>query len=348
MEDIPFVFGITINACSLLFFILLVVVYFRKNAKYSIKNHIFRRILYMGIAGFLFEFIYLILLHFTGTLLLIGFAHKTMLLCFVACVLMWTYYVFILIFEKNQNVFGLLRRNRTRIDIYLIIIFGVISIIELFLPSTFYYNNINVIQYVGGYHSIFAFVVILFLMILPLPFLLLNLKNITIKKFYPYFIIGIIFIVTSVILILFPSYTMIGLSFTLSCYLIYDRLENPDIVLVRKLIHNTEQMKTFRKKYGFLFNMSPELRELLNEISYMKDNVLVDEKRPISKKRLETLILDFVKSSEYGFTTQTILDDDGVEILAIEDPDDDLMLTREIYSLEELKSILEEDNAPKW
>lgn len=347
MNQSPFIFGITVHICSFLFFLLLFYISFHKNAKYTIKNHLFRRVLYMGIFGFFFEFVYLFFIRFTKLTMLISFAYKTVLLCFIACLLLWTYYVFLLLYEKDPKINSQIRRERTSIDIYLLITFAVISIIELCLPSTFHYAKEH-ITFLGGHSIIFANIVVSLLTLLPLPFLLMNRKKIVPKKFYPYFLISFIIFFTLICGGVFPEYSFIGFSFVMSCYIVYDRLENPDILLIRKLIRSHDEYRSFRNRYGFLFNMSPELRELLNEISYMKDNYLIDEKRPISKRKLEALILDFVKSGESGRTTQTILDNQGVEILGLEDVDDELMVTREIYSLDELKAILEEDNAPKW
>ena len=43
------------------------------------------------------------------------------------------------------------------------------------------------------------------------------------------------------------------------------------------------------------------------------DGARVTSKR---KQKLETLINDFIKSSEFGVTQQTNMDEDGVEILS--------------------------------
>ena len=69
----------------------------------------------------------------------------------------------------------------------------------------------------------------------------------------------------------------------------------------------------------------------------------------VNTKKLEMLIRDFVRSSEDGKTMQTSIDDDGIEILDVEeDIPDEMLVTKEIYSLDELKEVLKEDNLPKW
>ena len=169
------------------------------------------------------------------------------------------------------------------------------------------------------------------------------------KRILSYYVIGIFSISTLIIGYYYPICCPIGLSFTLSCYFAYYRLENPDLLYVRKYKSTNERMKTLHEKYGFLFNMSPELREMLNEISFMKDNYLMDGKKAVNKKKLEALINDFVKSSEVGETTLTNVDDEGIEILDMEEEiPDEMLITKEIYSLNELKEVLKEDNLPKW
>ena len=144
----------------------------------------------------------------------------------------------------------------------------------------------------------------------------------------------------------------IGFFYTVLCYYIYYRLENPDIIYIRNYYKNRDKLRSWREKYGFLFNMSPELRALLNEVTFMKDNYLVDGKKPVSKKKLEALLVDFIKSGEIGETTQTNMDEDGIEILDLEEEKEDIpeemLITKEIYSLQELQEVLKEDNLPKW
>ena len=345
----PFVFNITLTICSFLFYLFLIIVYFRKNAKYNIKNYIFRRILIIGIFGFLFEFLYFFMIHYSNHTLLIGLTRRFTILCFLATLLLWIYYVFILVFEKNSKASLFIRENHFNIDLYLILAITTICLIDVFLPVSFVYGERDLVSSITGSGIIFIIVLSFVFSLLPVPLIISGFREISHKRLLSYYVIFFFIVITIIFNLIYPTIHLLPLMFTLSCYLIYYRLENPDLLYIRKYKKNNERMRTLREKYGFLFNMSPELRELLNEVSFMKDNYLLDGKKPVNIKKLESLLRDFIKSSEDGKTTLTNIDDDGIEILDFEEEiPDEMLVTKEIYSLDELKEVLKEDNLPKW
>lgn len=349
MYSIPYVFGIGFTLCSFLFFLLLVIVYLRKNAKYNMKNFIFRRILYFGIFGFLFEFLFLFVLYFSDSHLLVGLSKKFTFLCFLACMILWSYYMVIVIFEKNQSISRKLHENNFNIDIFLLSFLGVVGLTTLLLPAEFAVSESGNIQYMYGVSNTFLYVVFLLVSFVPIPCILMQHKDLSFKGLFPYFFVLCLEIIALIITHFIPELCFIGFVLTMSVYMIYYRMENPDLFMIRRFKANSDRVKYLRERFGFLFNMSPELRELLNEVAIMKDNYLLDEKKSIDKKKLEALILDFVSSSEAGKTIQKRVDDDGIEILDLDDDsNDEMLVTKEIYSLNEIKKILEEDNLPKW
>ncbi|MBP5679122.1 MAG: hypothetical protein J6X28_04770 [Bacilli bacterium] len=349
MTTVPFVFGVTLTGCSFLFYLFLVIIYLRKDARYNLKNYLYRRILSFGLAGFLFEFLYFFINHYSTQLLLMSLTKKFLLLSFVATLIFWIFYVIIVVFEKNKEASAWIRKNHRGIHTYLLVAFGTISIMSLILPVDFSYNETGLVQFIYGPSIYFLYAVIVLCSVFPIPFMIKHRGEIVFRRLFAYFFILILTILSLVIACMYPSLCFITFSYTISCYLIYNRLENPDILFVRKFKKNSDRMREIREKYGFLFNMSPELRDLLNEISFMKENYLMDQKKNINKRKLESLLLDFVKSSEDGTTKQTLMDEDGVEILDLEeDVPEEMLVTKEIYSLEELQEVLKEDNLPKW
>ena len=92
----------------------------------------------------------------------------------------------------------------------------------------------------------------------------MNYKDLTFKGMFPYFFVLLIEIVSLIIVHFIPSLCLFGFVYTICCFVIYYRMENPDIFMIRRFKKNSDRMRFIREKYGFLFNMSPELRELLN------------------------------------------------------------------------------------
>ena len=340
--------SITINLCAFVFYLFLLIVYFHKNANYNIRNRVFRRIMIIGVFTFLFEMLYLFLIRYSSSLVLISLSKKFMFLSLFYSLLFWTYYVVILIYERHKEHSNFIRKNHNTIDIYLLLASLTIGIIEVILPFQYNYAADGIVQSVSGTSFIFLMILAILLLLIPLPLIVCQRTIVTQKRLRPYYIISVFVIISAILVHYFSFISFVFLVFTLSCYLIYYRLENPDLLYVRKFKKNQEKLRTLREKYGFLFNMSPELRDLLNEISFMKENYITENKKNVSTKKLETLIQDFIKSSEGGVTTKTNIDDDGIEILDLEEEPDEMLLTKEIYSLQELKEVLKEDNLPKW
>lgn len=351
MNTIPYAIDATITIVSFIFYLFIVYVYFHKNPRYSIRNRIFKKYLGFGIFAFLFEGLYLLLIKFSTNKLLIGLSRKFLLLCFVACAILWIFYVFILIYEKHKEGANFIRRNYHNIEFYILLSIVTITIIDIFLPIGFVKGENDLYSYLTGAGLVFNSILVIVLFLVPIPFIFAKRDIVSWKRLRPYFINFVLVFGMMFLLNKFPTYLIEMLVFTMSTYLIYYRLENPDIIFVRNSKKNVDRMRLLREKYGFLFNMSPELRDLLNEISFMKENYLMDGARVASKRKqkLETLINDFIKSSEFGVTQQTNMDEDGVEILDLEEEvPDEMLVTKEIYSLDELKEVLKEDNLPKW
>jgi len=351
MNTIPYVINATITVVSLIFYLFIVYVYFHKNPRYSIRNRIFKKVLGFGIFSFIFEGLYLLLIKFSVNKMLIGLSRKFLFLTFVACAILWIFYVFILIYEKNKEGANFIRRNYHNIEFYIFLSIITVTIIDIFLPIGFVKGENELYSYLTGAGLIFNSIIIIIVFLIPLPFIFINRSIVSWKRLRPYFINLFLVFITMFFINKYPTILFEMLIFTICMYLIYYRLENPDIIFVRNSRKNSDRMRVLREKYGFLFNMSPELRDLLNEISFMKENYLMDGSRILTKRKqkLETLINDFIKSSEDGITQQTNMDDDGVEILDLEEEiPDEMLVTKEIYSLDELKEVLKEDNLPKW
>ena len=339
--------NLSITICSFIFYIFLLIIYFHKSANYSIKNIVFKRMILVGFVSFLFHFAFILLSCYSKNSFYIELSCKGMILSLLIQLLLWIYYVIILVFEKNSTVSSLIRQNHSKIDFILLLMIVSVSGIEIFLPITLS-KNYSIIQMFSSAGVVFPYVIAILLTFIPIPCIIYQ-RCFSQKSLLSYYLIDILLILFAVVTWLYPMLVLGGFVITISYYLIYYRLENPDIVYLRRYYKDHERLRSMHEQYGFLFNMYPELRDLLNEISFMKDNYLVDEKKRISKKKLETLISDFVKSSEIGETKKTNIDDDGIEILDMEeDIPEEMLVTKEIYSLQELQEILKEDNLPKW
>lgn len=326
MNKISFSVNITINLVSLFFYLFLIVIYFRKTDNNSLKSLLFHIMCYLGIVEFILSISNIMLMGFRFNEQIILCIKKTYYLILFAILLFWIFYIFIIIFEKNNKVIAFLKKNVRFIWIILIsfvVIFGIVDyIIPLKITKDIVFTG-NIVPLLG--------IICTSLILLPLILVIFNYKKIAFRKLLPYFVTILLEVFILIMHEIFPFLSLFCLSITVLYYFIYYRLENPDIILVRRFRRYSESIRKIKEEYSFLFNMSYELRQLLNEISIEKDGYLVDGKKSINKRKLEKLILDFIKN-------------DNVE----NNSTDDLLVTREIYTIDELQKILKEDNIPKW
>lgn len=349
MNAVTFASNIAIHLSSIIFFLFLVIIYFRKNAKNSLKNRLFHIMCYLGIIEFILELSNILLLnYYVKNLLIIGIK-KTYYLCFFAILLLWIYYVCILTIERNKKLASFVKMHIGEIRIFIIMLIVSFGIIDYCLPLNFIFDQYGRINYmVGGIIPILG-ILSAFFSILPVPLIIINRKELIVRKFLPYFVTIILEILVIIIHNFRPELSLLCFANTILFYFIYYRLENPDIVFVRRFKRNSERMKYIREQYSFLFNMTPELKALLNEIAVQKDGYLIDKSKPINKKKLERLLNDFIKTS-CGEAISKKAYDDEIEILSFEDDEqsDEMLITKEIYSLNELQDVLKDNNLPKW
>ena len=169
---VSYVFNISFTICSFLFYIFLLFVYFHKSTLNSIKNVIFKRMIFTGIFAFLFEILYLILIQCSHSLLLIGIIKKLVIISSILILLLWIYYVLIIAFEKNDKVSNFISQHHTTIDIYIMIVLIVFSIIEFILPFSYSLGNHTLVRFVKGAGIIFPWIIASIFSLIPIPFII--------------------------------------------------------------------------------------------------------------------------------------------------------------------------------
>ena len=181
MAGNTWVIGLTITICSFFFYLFLTIVYFRKDPKYNLKNYLYRRILTFGFVGYALDFLYFLLCRYTTEYTLIVLTRKFSLLTFIGCLFLWVYYMILLIFEKYQDAFSWIRKNRASIDVYSLIGFITISIITLILPVHTQLDSLKLIQSLTGPAFAFCIIIIIVLSLIPIPFIVFY-REIIVKR----------------------------------------------------------------------------------------------------------------------------------------------------------------------
>ena len=257
---------------SLIFMIILVVIYFSKSNMNLPENKMYETILVAS----LFETIINTVIHFICALTdfqtlnivyynLFNFLNKILAILFVI--------IFAALFSYTLMItYDSIRKNYKKLVSKIIMVEVVFGIITLFTNITLIkvgtVTNVNGLTIQLGYFMVAVF------LIATLAVTLKNIKKID-KRYYVIFIILFVSGLLYTISLLFPGVLIYDLLLVILCYIMYFTIENPDV----KLLEEISKSKELAEKYNndksiFLFNMTQQIRHPLNIIEQSTEKIL--------------------------------------------------------------------------
>ncbi len=270
MANLMFTFG------SLLFIILLIIVYFTKEKFLSMKNKIYRIMLILSLTLAVTETLYIFSI-------LYSWNHS---LALFLCEINWFngflfltsafYYGLCLIRSLNTDTFlQLLKTNNLAKVMFMFTIVFTIGFffVPFTLPSK---DNLTRFPGFGSYYVLlYGTVVIVTLIVLTL---LTRKKNNFNSKGFVSTIIGIM-IITYFLQYIFKNVSIITMASVIAMYLLYFIVENSDLKIINNIEKEKEEIeKSNKAKSDFLSNMSHEIRSPMNAIIGFSSTLLSDEK----------------------------------------------------------------------
>ena len=269
MANLMFTFG------SLLFIILLIIVYFTKEKFLSMKNKIYRIMLILSLTLAVTETLYIFSI-------LYSWNHS---LALFLCKINWFngflfltsafYYGLCLIRSLNTDTFlQLLKTNGlAKVMFMFTIVFTVgFFFVPFTLPSK---DNLTRFPGFGSYYVLlYGIVVIVTLIVLTL---LTKKKNNFNSKGFVLTLIGIM-IITYFLQYIFKNVSIITMASVIAMYLLYFIVENSDLKIINNIEKEKEEIeKSNKAKSDFLSNMSHEIRSPMNAIIGFSSTLLSDE-----------------------------------------------------------------------
>ncbi|MCI8574995.1 MAG: response regulator [Bacilli bacterium] len=257
--------GISFSLCSFFFIALLTLVFFGKPRIASSENKIYSLLIVTSLFGTAIGTpCYYFMKYYESFKILNTITARGYLVYLVTWITLFTLYVFMITFKKvnikkMQNIFK---------GFYAILI-----ILVCVLPL--YYENGDGLVYSYGPAANFMYIASFLAIIGIIVCLIMNIKNITQKKFFPLIAFIIIGTVIMTIQKINPALLLITFGEAYITFLMYFTIENPDVKLINQLNMAKDQAeKANRAKTEFLSSMSHEIRTPLNAIVGFSDCML--------------------------------------------------------------------------
>lgn len=315
--------SICFTIVSLIFCLILVIVFFGRDRISSAENKVYSYIVLSTFFSCVLEVI-------TFSQVQMGISstdpmyHLTMKLLFLGF-LSWTYFLTLYTVITGQKLRGVFEKSNMpvkKLSLYFLLMVGII----LLLPISILETN-GLLLPVGLSVTLIYIIVAICIGVMVIS-LIKNRKNLRSKKYIPLYMVIVLFALVVILQNAFPELFLVNTVFSIISFCMYFTIENPDMKIAEELIENRRIIeRANEEKSIFLFKITQGLREPIHNID-QQINIFKNNK--MTKKDIE-LTMDIIdrNNQKINFLINDVLgikSNDNTNIKKVES-------TYNIYSL---------------
>lgn len=268
--------GLMLTIGSLLFIILLFLVYYSKQRFLSIRNKIYRYMLIVELFLLVSEVVATFLVGYYNN----GFVNFLSYRFHWLTGMIWfgLLYYYSLVFINNieaKNIFEVMFLNKkTKL---MTLILTVLIIIYFFVP--FERLGPSNISYIPGAAAYYVLLYCAFISFRMIEMMLKHKAPIPTRKKVSIWLLLIELTVITILQMTFPTIAIVAIGTLIQMYFLYFNIENPDLEIINELELVKDDIERSNKaKSDFLSNMSHEIRSPMNAIVGFSETLLNDPK----------------------------------------------------------------------